>query len=80
MLSISINSAFFKEVYPSIPFSLAKAFNSATVIDSKSTDAVSFTASTLALGASFTASTLALGVSFFAAAFFVAPLAKIPST
>jgi len=50
LVKASINSAFFKEVYPEIPCSLAKAFNSATVIELMSLDTASaFGASALEL-------------------------------
>jgi hypothetical protein len=64
LVKASINSAFFKEVYPEIPCSLAKAFNSATVIALISLDAVSaFGASAFVsafLGAAFLAPEVAI--------------------
>jgi hypothetical protein len=70
LVNASINSAFFNDVYPVIPFSLAIAFNSATVFELKSTAAFSSTASFL--GSLFL-------VTAFLVAFFLAPLAAILS-
>ncbi len=70
LVKASINSAFFKEVYPEIFCSLAKAFNSATVIEPKSLDAVS------AFGASTFVSAF---VSAFLGAAFLAPEVAIDS-
>ena len=64
LVNASINSAFFKEVYPEIPSSFAKSLNSATVNAFKSSEATA---------------SAALGSAFVAAAFFTAPLAAILS-
>jgi len=77
LVNAFINSAFFKEVYPVIPFSLAKAFNSATVFELKLVEAVAFGSAFLAFGVAFVTLGSSFVVTFFATSFFFAPVATM---